>query len=48
MLAEGRDGVSSRDHVAGAAAISARGLHDLILMDDGLQNLSQKRSDWCF
>ena len=28
----------SRDRVAGAAAISARGLHDLILMDDGLQN----------
>ena len=38
MLAEGRDVLVSRDRVAGAAAISARGLHDLILMDDGLQN----------
>jgi tetraacyldisaccharide 4'-kinase len=38
MLAEGRDVMVSRDRVAGAAAISARGLHDLILMDDGLQN----------
>ena len=38
MLAEGRDVMVARDRVAGATAISARGLHDLILMDDGLQN----------
>ena len=38
MLADGRDVMVSRDRVAGASAISARGLHDLILMDDGLQN----------
>ena len=38
MLADGRDVLVARDRVAGARAISARGLHDLILMDDGLQN----------
>ena len=38
MLADGRDVLVAHDRVAGARAISARGLHDLILMDDGLQN----------
>lgn len=38
MLADGRDVIVSRDRVAGAMAIATRGLHDVILMDDGLQN----------
>ncbi len=38
MLADGRDVIVARDRVAGASAISTRGIHDLILMDDGLQN----------
>ena len=38
MLAESRDVLVARDRVAGAALIAATGQHDLILMDDGLQN----------
>ncbi len=38
MLADGRDVLVARDRVIGANAISASRLHDLILMDDGLQN----------
>ncbi len=38
MLADGRDVIVSRDRVAGANAIAARNIHDVILMDDGLQN----------
>ena len=38
MLADGRDVMVSRDRVSGAAAITTRGIHDVILMDDGLQN----------
>jgi len=38
MLADGRDVLVSRDRVLGAAMIAERGIHDVILMDDGLQN----------
>lgn len=38
MLAEGRDVLVSRDRANGANTIMARGLHDVILMDDGMQN----------
>ena len=38
MLAESRDVLVAPDRVAGAHAISLRGLHDVILMDDGMQN----------
>ena len=38
MLADGRDVIVSRDRVAGANAIATRDIHDVILMDDGLQN----------
>ena len=38
MLAEGRDVIIGRDRVVVAQAISNRGIHDIILMDDGLQN----------
>ena len=38
MLAEGRDVLVARDRVSGAYAIASRGIHDLILMDDGMQN----------
>ena len=38
MLAESRDVLVARDRVAGAALIAATGQHDVVLMDDGLQN----------
>ena len=38
MMAESRDVMVSRDRVAGARAIEAHGAHDVIIMDDGLQN----------
>ena len=38
MLAEGRDVIIGRDRVLAAQAISNRGIHDIILMDDGLQH----------
>ena len=38
MLAEGRDVIIGRDRVVAAQAISNRGIHDIILMDDGLQH----------
>lgn len=38
MLAESRDVLVAPDRVAGANVISLRGIHDVILMDDGMQN----------
>ena len=38
MLADGRDVLVSRDRARGARIIAERGLHDVILMDDGMQN----------
>ena len=38
MLAESRDVLVAPDRVAGAHVISLRGIHDVILMDDGMQN----------
>lgn len=38
MLAETRDVLIARDRIAGARAIAQRGIHDVIIMDDGLQN----------
>lgn len=38
MLAENRDVLVAHDRVAGANAIAGRGIHDVILMDDGMQN----------
>jgi len=38
MLAEGRDVIIGRDRVLAVQAISNLGIHDIILMDDGLQN----------
>ena len=38
MLAESRDVLVAPNRVAGALVISLRGLHDVILMDDGMQN----------
>ena len=38
MLAEYRDVLVAPDRVAGAAVIDRRGQHDVILMDDGMQN----------
>ena len=38
MLAESRDVLVARDRIAGALTIAAAEKHDVILMDDGLQN----------
>ena len=38
MLADGRDVMVSRDRAKGARMIAEHGLHDVILMDDGMQN----------
>ena len=38
MLADGRDVLVSKDRARGARVIAERGLHDVILMDDGMQN----------
>ena len=38
MLAESRDVLVAPDRVGGAHVISLRGIHDVILMDDGMQN----------
>lgn len=38
MLADGRDVLVSRDRARGARVIAERGIHDVILMDDGMQN----------
>jgi len=38
MLADGRDVLVSRDRSRGAKVIADRGVHDVILMDDGMQN----------
>ena len=38
MLAESRNVLVARDRIAGANTIAATGKHDVILMDDGLQN----------
>lgn len=38
MLARGRQVLIGRDRVMGAQAIAAHGSHDVIIMDDGMQN----------
>ena len=38
MLAESRNVLVARDRVAGASVIAQRGQHNVILMDDGMQN----------
>ncbi|MBT6122947.1 MAG: tetraacyldisaccharide 4'-kinase [Candidatus Puniceispirillum sp.] len=38
MLAEGRDVIIGRDRIVAAQTIINRGIHNIILMDDGLQN----------
>ena len=38
MLAESRDVLVARDRIAGARSIAATGKHNVIIMDDGLQN----------
>ena len=43
MLAEGREVMVAHDRAAGASRISAGGKHDVILMDDGMQNPHLKR-----
>ena len=43
MLAEGRDVMVAHDRAAGAARIGTAGKHDVIIMDDGMQNPHLKR-----
>ena len=38
MLADGREVMISRDRARGARMIAERGTHDMIIMDDGMQN----------
>ncbi|MGC6454469.1 MAG: tetraacyldisaccharide 4'-kinase [Candidatus Puniceispirillaceae bacterium] len=38
MLADGRDVMIARDRARGARMIVDRGIHDVIIMDDGMQN----------
>ncbi|MEC7172800.1 MAG: tetraacyldisaccharide 4'-kinase, partial [Pseudomonadota bacterium] len=38
MLADGRDVLISKDRARGARVIAERGVHNVILMDDGMQN----------
>ena len=38
MLADGRDVMIARDRARGARMIAERGGHDLVIMDDGMQN----------
>ena len=44
MLADGRPVMVSRDRGAGARAIAAGGTHDVIIMDDGMQNPTLRRT----
>jgi len=44
MLADGRPVMVSRDRGAGARVIDAGGTHDVIIMDDGMQNPTLRRT----